>query len=152
MCHFHVTFPVVKESPCQCRRPKFNPSVRKIPWRRKWKYIPVFLPGKSHEQGSWAVYSPWGFKRVGHDLGTKQTKKKEQQFMTCLRPWLLFCGEFTYQQVLIHIELTSVSPSVLFLGSLFISGTQGIKLPLFFYIIPVLISQSCFKSTTGWVF
>ena len=72
--------------------------------------------------------------------------------MTCLRPWLLFCGEFTYQQVLIHIELTSVSPSVLFLGSLFISGTQGIKLPLFFYIIPVLISQSCFKSTTCWVF
>ena len=25
-------------------------QVRKIPWRRKWQPIPVFLPGKSHEQ------------------------------------------------------------------------------------------------------
>ena len=24
-----------KESPCQCRRPQFDPWVRKIPWRRK---------------------------------------------------------------------------------------------------------------------
>ena len=26
----------------------FNPSVRKIPWRRKCQPTPVFLPGKSH--------------------------------------------------------------------------------------------------------
>jgi len=26
-----------KESACQCRRPGFNPWVRKIPWRRKWQ-------------------------------------------------------------------------------------------------------------------
>ena len=26
---------------------------RSIPWRRKWQPTPVFLPGKSHEQGSW---------------------------------------------------------------------------------------------------
>ena len=25
-----------KESACQCRRPGFDPWVRKIPWRRKW--------------------------------------------------------------------------------------------------------------------
>ena len=25
-----------KESPCQCRRPRFNPWVEKIPWRREW--------------------------------------------------------------------------------------------------------------------
>ena len=29
---------------------------------------PVFLPGKSHGQTSLAGYSPWGRKRVGHDL------------------------------------------------------------------------------------
>ena len=23
---------------------KFNPWVRKIPWRRKWQFTPVFLP------------------------------------------------------------------------------------------------------------
>ena len=33
-----------------------------IPWRRKWQHIPVFLPGKSHEQRSLAGYCPWGHK------------------------------------------------------------------------------------------
>ena len=45
-----------KESPaCQCRRHRrhrFNPWVSKIPCRRKWQLTPVFLPGKSHGQGS----------------------------------------------------------------------------------------------------
>ena len=35
-----------EESACQCRRCGFDPSVRKIPWSRKWKPTPVFLPGK----------------------------------------------------------------------------------------------------------
>ena len=30
------------------------------------------LAGKSHGQRSLAGYSPWGCKRVGHDLATKQ--------------------------------------------------------------------------------
>ena len=30
------------------------------------------LAGKSHGQRSLADYSPWGRKRVGHDLATKQ--------------------------------------------------------------------------------
>ena len=36
----------------QCKRPRFDPWVRKIPWRRKWKPTPVFLPGKFHGQRS----------------------------------------------------------------------------------------------------
>ena len=55
-----------KESACQCRRCRFNPWVRKIPWRRKWQPTPVFLPGESHGQRSRAGYSPWGC-RVGYD-------------------------------------------------------------------------------------
>ena len=31
-------------------------------WRRKWQSTPVFLPGKSHGQGSLTGYSPWGLK------------------------------------------------------------------------------------------
>ena len=31
----------------------------KIPWRRVWLPIPVFLPGKSHGQRSQVGYSPW---------------------------------------------------------------------------------------------
>ena len=54
-----------KESICQCRRHRrhrFYPWVGKIPWRRKWKFIPIFLPGKFHGQKSLAGYSPWGCK------------------------------------------------------------------------------------------
>ena len=47
-----------KESGCQCRRHRFNPWVGKIPWRRKWQPIPVFLPEKSHGQRSLEGYSP----------------------------------------------------------------------------------------------
>ena len=47
-----------KESACHCRRCKFNPFVRKIPWRWKYQPIPVFLPGKSHGQRSLEGCSP----------------------------------------------------------------------------------------------
>ena len=30
-----------------------NPSVRKIPWRRKWQPIPVFLLGNPMDRGAW---------------------------------------------------------------------------------------------------
>ena len=56
-----------KESTCQCRRVRFDPWIGKIPWRRKWQPTPVFLPGKSHGQGSLGSYSPWGC-RVRHYL------------------------------------------------------------------------------------
>ena len=46
------------------RRTRFDPWVGKIPWRRKWLLIPVFLPGKSHEQRSLAGCSPWGPKEL----------------------------------------------------------------------------------------
>ena len=41
---------------------RFNPLVRKIPWRRKWQPTPLFLPGKSHGQRGLEGYSPWGCK------------------------------------------------------------------------------------------
>ena len=48
-----------KEPACQCKRGKrlrFDPWVRKIPWRRKWQPTPVFLPGESHGQRSLVGY------------------------------------------------------------------------------------------------
>ena len=44
------------------RRYGFNPWIGNIPWRRKWKPTPLFLPGKSHEQRTLVVYSPWQHK------------------------------------------------------------------------------------------
>ena len=35
----------------------------------------IKLPRKSHRQRSLAGYSPWGSRRVGHDLGTEQQNK-----------------------------------------------------------------------------
>ena len=42
-----------KDSACQCRRPRFDLRVEKIPWRRAWKPTPIFLPGESHGKGAW---------------------------------------------------------------------------------------------------
>ena len=75
-----------KESAWQCRRSKkhrFDPWVRKIPWRRAWQPTPVFLPGESpwtEEPGetpqvtvvpdslwSHGLYSPWN--SPGQDTG-----------------------------------------------------------------------------------
>ena len=47
----------------QCRSPRFDPSVRKIPWRRQWHPTPVLLFGESHGGRSLVGYSPQGRKK-----------------------------------------------------------------------------------------
>ena len=47
-CGFSVG-PESKKSTCQCKRPRFDPWVGKIPWSRKWQPIPVFLPPMDRE-------------------------------------------------------------------------------------------------------
>jgi len=69
-----VGFPggsVVKNLPAMQEGHRFNPWVGKIPWRRKWQPIPVFLPGKSHGQRSLVGYSSLGCKRVRYHLAAK---------------------------------------------------------------------------------
>ena len=63
------------ESAWKFRRCGFDRWVSKIPWRRKWQFTPVFLPGKSHGQRSLEGYSPWSSKRARHDFVTKQQKQ-----------------------------------------------------------------------------
>ena len=65
-----------KESACQCRSYRkngFHPWVRMIPWRRKWKLTPGFLPGKFHRQRSLEGYSPWGRRGLGKTKWLTQT-------------------------------------------------------------------------------
>ena len=60
---FRLGFPPGSDSEkthLQCRRPRFNPWVRKIPWRREWLPPPVFLPGEPHGQRGLVSYRPWG--------------------------------------------------------------------------------------------
>ena len=45
-------------------RPRFDPWVGKIPWRRKWQPTPVLLSGKSQGRRSLVGYSPRGPKEL----------------------------------------------------------------------------------------
>ena len=42
-----------KECSCQCGRRRFEPWVRKTPWRRKWQPTPIFLLGNPMDRGAW---------------------------------------------------------------------------------------------------
>ena len=48
-----------------------DPWIGRISWRRKWPPTLIFSPGKSYGQRNLMGYSPWGCKRVRHDLATK---------------------------------------------------------------------------------
>ena len=90
-----------KESTCQCRRRDLDPWVGNIPRRRKWQPTPVFLPGKSHGQRRLAGCSPWGCKRVRHNLVTKQhhhPRKTTSNSSQTLFPSSPFC----FRQPLIY--------------------------------------------------
>ena len=70
-----------KESACQCRRCGCDPSVSKIPCRRKWQPTPIFLPRKSHGQRSLTGYSPWdcqGSDMAGHSTAAAAAWTKIQ--------------------------------------------------------------------------
>ena len=82
-------FPGGKEPTCQCRRCRFDPQVRKIPWRRKWQPTQIFLPGEPRRQRSLPGYSPWGFKGIGQDLATKQQQVSPRHCLNVLVTWWL---------------------------------------------------------------
>ena len=73
--------PAGKESACLCRRYtrcRFDPWSGKIPWRRTWQPIPVFLPGESMGRGDWRLQSV-GSQRVGHDWACTQRRKAREE-------------------------------------------------------------------------
>ena len=53
-----------QEPACQCRRPRSDPWIGKIPWRRNRLPTPVFSPGESHGQRSPVGYRPWGHREL----------------------------------------------------------------------------------------
>ena len=97
-----------KEPSCQGRRHEFNPRVEKIPWSRKWQPTPVFLLRKSHGQGSLVDYSPWGSRRVEHDLTTKQ-----KQLSKLWYSFIIKCQYLCYYY-LIYLYSPSISSYWLF--------------------------------------
>ena len=64
----------------QCGRPRFDPWVGKILWRRKWQPTPVLLPGKPHRWRSLVGYSlPAKELDVTEQLKKKQKQKQKAQ-------------------------------------------------------------------------
>ena len=65
-CSFYFLFPFLEV--CwiylclQCRRPRFDPWVREIPWKREWQPTSVFLLGDFHGQRSLTGYIPCSHK------------------------------------------------------------------------------------------
>ena len=57
----------------QCWRPEFDPWVGKIPWRRAWQPIPVFLPGESPKTKAPGRLQSMGFQRVWNNWATKHS-------------------------------------------------------------------------------
>ena len=57
----------------QYGRPGFHPWVRKIPWRREWQPIPVFLPGESPWTEEPGGPQSMGSQRTGHSWVTKHS-------------------------------------------------------------------------------
>ena len=75
----------------QCGTPGFNPWVGKIPWRRKWQPIPVFLPGESH-----GLSSPWN--SPGQNTGMGSLSLLQGIFPTQgSNSGLLHCRQIFYQ-------------------------------------------------------
>ena len=81
------------KNPLQCGRPGFNPWVGKIPWRRAWKPIPVFFPGKSHGHRSLAAYSPRGHKEL--DMTEQLSTAQHRGFCRWEVPWNLVWEKYS---------------------------------------------------------
>ena len=82
---------VVKNLP-EMRRSRFNPWIRKSPWRRKWLPTPVFLPGEFHGQRSLVGSCPWGSQRVRHNWATDTHTHAHWKpaCSSCLHPLLVY--------------------------------------------------------------
>ena len=90
-------------------KPRFEPWVGKIPWKRKWQSTPVFLPGKSHGRRKLAGHNPWGGRTphswAGHSWAHVNTPHRTAAspdqhygalpssfvFLVFIRPMILLC-------------------------------------------------------------
>ena len=82
-----------EETPCQCRRHRFYPWVRKIPWRRAWQPTSVFLPGESHRGALQALV---------HRVTKSQTRLKRLSTYIQLKDlWVV--STFLLLQIMLHI-------------------------------------------------
>ena len=76
----------------------------KVPWRRKWLSIPVFLPGKFHGQSSLAGYNPWGHK----ESDTAERLTLSLLMVTHIYSWIYIITivkEFLPENLLVYVHI-----------------------------------------------
>ena len=131
----------------QCRRPRIDPWVRKIHWRRKRLPTPVFLPDKAHGQRSLVSYSSWG--RKESDMTERLT------IPLSLHILLHKCAKFQYLPG-INLGSSSISNSYANVSIDLLSISPLLPLPKayfhllsYFYQVPLFyqIKKRNFKST-----
>ena len=95
-----------KESAHNCRKPRFNPWVGKILWRKEWQSTPGFLPGESH---GWTVESggpqSMGSQRVRRDWVTNTFTFIDTRPLSYKRAFLLSSCNYTgFPQLIIRLH------------------------------------------------
>ena len=92
-----------------CKRCRFDPWVRKIPWRKAWQPTPVFW-----RQRSLAGYSPSGHKELDKTrlkrLGTQKMQNRGQWYQP--KSWMLTCSGLPLEaeRLMASDFFSSVSP------------------------------------------
>ena len=111
-------------------RCKFNPWVRKVPWRRKWQPTPALLPGKSHGQRSLEGYNPWGHKESDKTERLNNSNNKSRKQGSC---FFSLCSTWGYNETEIvnsrERRLTVRTESaVVFIGD--VQPSEAVRFPV----------------------
>ena len=79
----------------------FDPQVRKIRWRSKWQFTPVFLPGESHGKRSMVGYNLWGCKESDTTEATEHacTDWKMTDFLGHSNNWSRLSGRSNWLKI-----------------------------------------------------
>ena len=66
------------KSSCQCRRPEFDPWVRKIPWRRKWQPLQYSWPA------SWEICKQVRKQQLELDMEQQTGSKSGKEYVKAI--------------------------------------------------------------------
>ena len=111
---------------------RFDPWIRKIPWRKEWQPPPGFLPGKFHGQRNLEGYSPWDRK----ESDTTEWLTLPLKMASALRE-LPFCSP--------TLEVNIISPKVYLV--FYFSG----KVPLLLALLESLLSPPPRGASLSWI-
>ena len=137
----------------QYRKHRFNPWVRKIPWRREWQPTPVFLPGEFHGQRSW-----WS---IVHGVSKNNTRLSNLHFhFHTTKALLLACCPLPMVDFPVTVSLHTLIPVWLnhkyllmpfFIFEIYILSTRII---IFLWILSNASVGSSYQQepSEGWVY